>query len=252
MLRWMHSKLLANPLTRGPQRRLVRRLKDFVGCPDAYDDLGRICRKVRPAAVLDIGSHTGETVLKIMDEVLGTPVHAFEPTPRACGELRRRVGRLPNVHVHELALSDYTGKRPFFVNTGGQTNSLLDNAPSDHRPFEQLQQHLERIEVNTMTLDDWCEKFVPAGKLAVKADVQGAERLIIAGGQRTVAERVVAFYSEVTFLHLYEGQTTFAQLDAALREFGFVIYNIYPCSKDSTGRAAWTDVLWVRADVLPL
>jgi FkbM family methyltransferase len=227
-------------------------VKGLVGCPDAYDDLGRVCRKIRPAAVLDIGSHVGETVLKIVDEAPGTPVHAFEPTPRACRELRRRVGHLPNVQVHELALSDSTGKRPFFLNTGGQTNSLLDNAASDHGPFEQLQNHLERIEVETMTLDDWCEKFVPTGKLAVKADVQGAERLILAGGRRAMAERVVAFYSEVIFLHLYEGQTTFAQLDAALSELGLAIYDIYPCSKDPSGRAAWTDVLWVRPDVLPL
>jgi FkbM family methyltransferase len=248
----MHSKLVSNPLTRRPQRRLVRTLKHLVGCPDAYEDLGRVCRKVRPAAVLDVGSHTGETVIKILDEAPGTPVHAFEPTPGPAAELRRRVGRLAGVRVHELALADCTGKLAFFLNAGSQSNSLLDNATTEDRPFAQWQEHVGQIQVDAMKLDDWCEQFAASGKLVVKADVQGAERLLVAGGQRTLRERVAAFYSEVSLIPLYEGQTGFAQLDASLAEAGFVICEIYPCGKDPAGRAAWTDVLWVKPDVLPL
>jgi hypothetical protein len=51
----------------------------------------------------------------------------------------------------------------------------------------------------------------------------------------------------------YEGQATFDQVDDAMRQAGLVLFNIYPCGKDLTGRAVWTDALWVTPDgVLPL
>jgi hypothetical protein len=52
----------------------------------------------------------------------------------------------------------------------------------------------------------------------------------------------------VSLLPLYQGQTTFAELDPMLASD----LNIYPCGKDHLGRAAWTDALWVRHDILPL
>ena len=54
MLRWVHGQLVKFPLTRGPQRRLTRHLKQLLGCPDAYSDLANVCHKARPAAILGI------------------------------------------------------------------------------------------------------------------------------------------------------------------------------------------------------
>ena len=68
MLHWIHRRLVASPMTRRQQRRLLRRLKRAIRVPDAYDDLIRICRKVRPAAMLDIGSNVGETVLNLVED----------------------------------------------------------------------------------------------------------------------------------------------------------------------------------------
>ena len=134
------------------------------------------------------------------------------------------------------------------------TNSLLENASCDYRPFEEAQAHVGQIEVEALKLDDWAAKFVPEGKLVMKLDVQGAERLVIAGARNLLAAgRIIAFYSEVCLIPQYEGQATFDQVDDAMRQAGFVLFNIYPCGKDATGRAVWTDALWVRPDdVLPL
>ncbi len=254
MLRWIHGQLVKFPLTRGPQRRLARRLKQLLGCPDAYGDLVNVCRKARPAAVLDVGAFEGETVLKFLDELPGVPIHAFEPTPAPAAVLRRRMKPFSNVRVHQCALADKTGTLTFHLNAAAVTNSLLENASCDYRPFEEAQAHIGQLEVEALKLDDWAAKFVPEGKLVIKLDVQGAERLVIAGASNLLAAgRITAFYSEVCLIPQYEGQATFDQVDDAMRQAGFVLFNIYPCSKDPTGRAAWTDALWVRPDdVLPL
>ena len=254
MLRWIHGQLVKFPLTRGPQRRLARRLKQLLGCPDAYGDLVSICRKARPAAVLDIGAFYGETVLKFLDELPSMPIHAFEPTPAPAAALRQRMKTFSNVTVHQSALADKTGTLTFHLNAADVTNSLLENAFCEYRPFEEWQAHVGQIEVEALKLDDWAAKFVPEGKLVMKLDVQGAEGLVIAGARNLLAAgRIIAFYSEVCLIPQYEGQATFDQVDDVMRQAGLVLFNIYPCGKDATGRAVWTDALWVRPDdVLPL
>ena len=58
----------------------------------------------------------------------------------------------------------------FHLNVGDQTNSLLDNVTQS--AFGQVQVHLAEVQVQTMTLDDWAEKFEPQGMLLLKADIQ--------------------------------------------------------------------------------
>src|SRR6266480_777638 len=145
MLRWIHGQLVKFPLTRGPQRRLARRLKQLLGCPDAYGDLVNVCRKARPAAVLDVGAFEGETVLKFLDELPGVPIHAFEPTPAPAAVLRRRMKPFSNVSVHQCALADKTGTLTFHLNAAAVTNSLLENASCHYRPFEEAQAHRRQL-----------------------------------------------------------------------------------------------------------
>ena len=70
---------------------------------------------------------------------------------------------------------------------------MLDNvtqSPTDH-----VLEHLAEVQVQAITLDDWAEKFEPQGMLLLKADIQGAERLLVMGGKETFAQRVAAFYT---------------------------------------------------------
>jgi FkbM family methyltransferase len=249
MIRWLHGVLVQNQLTRRAQRRIIHRIKDLLGFSDPYYQLAQLYRAVKPAAVLDIGAHEGETVRKILDYNPSARIHAFEPTPKSAEALRSRVSALANVQVHQIALSDRTGTTRFFCNSGSQTNSLLDNASEVEEVAGDKQNHVAEIEVPTMTLDDWAAKYEPKGLLLVKADIQGAEKLLVAGGRKTFSERVAAFYSEVCLLPQYQNQTTFWELHQLLTtDFGLALVDIYPCGKDRQGRAAWTDALWVKPE----
>ena len=158
----------------------------------------------------------------------------------------------PNVQVHEIALGDTTGMVSFHLNVGEQTNSLLENLALGQSPYDPVQKHLSQVQVQAMTLDEWATKFEPNGMLLIKADVQGAERLLVAGGKKTFAQRVAAFYTEICILPQYENQTSLCELNQTMVELGFALFDIYPCTKDELGRAAFTDVMWVKPAALPL
>ena len=253
MLRLLHHILSRNRVTSRIQRHIVHRVKHLLNMPDGYYSMGQIYRKIKPAAILDIGAHHGYTVDKLLDYAPGAKIHAFEPTPDSAAVLRFRMNGRPNVQVHEIALGDTTGIVSFHLNVGEQTNSLLDNLAPRQSPYNPVQQPLSHVQVQAMTLDDWAAKFEPNGMLLIKADIQGAERLLVAGGKETFAQRVAAFYTEICILPQYENQTSLCELNQTMvEELGFALFDIYPCTKDELGRAAFTDVMWVKPAALPL
>lgn len=252
MLRLLHHILSRNRMTSRIQRHIVHRVKELLNMPDGYYSMGQIYRKIRPAAILDVGAHHGYTVDKLLDYAPEAKIHAFEPTPDSVAVLRRRMNGRPNIQVHEIALGDTTGIVSFHLNVGEQTNSLLDNLAFGQSPYDPVQQHVSQMQVQAMTLDDWAVKFEPNGMLLIKADVQGAERLLVAGGKKTFAQRVAAFYTEVCILPQYDHQTSLSELNQTMEELGFALFDIYPCTKDELGRAAFTDVMWIKPAALPL
>lgn len=254
----MYSRIVLRTTTAslmhyGPARRFLRRqsrrVKSTLGYPDAYGDLLAWMADTDPAAVLDIGAFEGDTVERIVDET-SVPVHAFEPTPDSYRRLSERFASHPQVTVHPLALARVSGGALLYLNANRQTNSLLDNVDNldtEHRSFARDLEHVGQVTVRTMALDDWVERFLPTGDLVVKADVQGAEADVIAGGQSVFRERVTAFYSEAQLVPMYAGQADFGAIHRTLtEELGFVLMNLYPCLHDEWGRATQTDALWVR------
>src|SRR5438477_9491215 len=208
---------------------------------------------MKTAATRASGAERGHTVEKVSEYVRGAKMHAIEPTPNSAAVLRRRMKGRPNVQVHEIALGDTTGIVSFHLNAGEQTNSLLENLAPGQSPYDPVQKHLSQVQVQAMTLDDWAAKFEPNGMLLIKADIQGAERLLVAGGKKTFAQRVAAFYTEICILPQYENQTSLCELNQTMvEELGFALFDIYPCTKDELGRAAFTDVMWVKPAALPL
>ena len=233
-------------------RRAGRARNRLLGKPDAWADLLGVCRRIRPGAVLDVGAHVGRMVERFADELTEIPIHAFEPTPVSAAALRQRAARFRNVTVHEMALTDRAGVLPFFLNRFDETNSLLDNAEGPESSQAGLAEHVGRIEVRAMTLDDWCAAEAPACDLVIKADMQGTEGRLIVGGCRTFKDRrVAAFYSEVLFAPMYHGQSSFCDLHETLTmQHGLALWQIYPLARDGTGRVSWGDALWLREDAL--
>src|SRR5437763_15000613 len=87
-------------------RHVVHRVKEVLNMPDGYYSMGRIHRKIKPAAILDIGANHGYTVDKLLDYAPGAKIHAYEPTPGSAAVLRGRMKGRPDVQVHEIALGE--------------------------------------------------------------------------------------------------------------------------------------------------
>lgn len=244
--RAVHDCLIRIPGWRRHQRRLSRYIKRVAGSPDAYGDLFAAARIDRPAAILDIGSYIGDTIMRFLDE-LDIPIYGFEPTRGSFLKLERRLGKNPQVRLFNSALSDRDGDETLFCNQNPQTNSLLDNDMGNTGSFPEDTRRVDTLQVKVQTLDAWASRHLPHGRLLIKADVQGAEGRLLDGGKATFRDRVTAFYSETQIRPMYKGQITFFELHERLtKEYGFYLHNVYPCLHDKHGKAVQLDALWVK------
>lgn len=89
---------------------------------------------------------------------------------------------------------------------------------------EKLAEPVEQVPLELRALDDVDE--VPPIDL-LKIDVQGAEHQIIASGRAKLA-RAMAIIVEVPFLNIYADAPRWCDLDAEIRDQGFVLHKLLP------------------------
>jgi FkbM family methyltransferase len=247
LLKRIHMSLLRFSVYRAYSRKKIRTIKTALGCPDAWGELIAMLRNHPKAMYLDVGAHTGATVQRISDEC-SNPIHAFEPTPSSYQLLSDRFAGNKAIKIWNLALSDKTDKMRFYLNANSQTNSILDNAEGNRQMFPGQTDHQEVVDVNVISLDDWLAgQADPDIQFVIKCDVQGAEKMVIEGGKRSLQKQCIAFYSEVQLVEMYKGQCFFREVDEMLsREAGLCLREVYPAIHAPDGRAIQADALWIN------
>jgi FkbM family methyltransferase len=123
--------------------------------------------------VFDCGANIG--LFSMLAAAKGAKVYAFEPVPAVVAHLSRAQEIFPAMEIVDRALSNSSGKVRISLSNGANTgNSFV--LPTGERS----------IEISTTTIDE----FVASRQLErvdfIKADIEGAERLMLAGASDTL------------------------------------------------------------------
>lgn len=193
------------------------------------DDLARLLRRPDPI-ILEIGAHDGSTTNRFLRLFEKATVYAFEPDPRASEKYRANVTN-PRASLFELAIADQDGTATFHMSGGRPAgweggDRGWDGSGSIHPPTGHLEVHPSisfdrQIEVSVKRLDSWAAEEGIGEVDFIWADVQGAERELIAGGLETL-RRTRYFYTEYSNRELYEGQITLGGILSLLPDFQVV------------------------------
>ncbi len=189
----------------------------------------------RAPLVIEIGANSGQDTLRILDFFTRADVLCFEPDPRAIKSWRATVTS-PRADLFPLAIGQECGETTFYQSQGlppGATEEDFPEgwdlsgsiiAPKNHTIIHPWSDFTSGIRVRVETLDSVATKFL-AGQREVRfpvgliwADVQGAERQLIAGARRTL-EATQYFYTEYSNDELYEGQPRLDELEKLLPNF---------------------------------
>jgi FkbM family methyltransferase len=126
--------------------------------------------------VFDIGAHVGYFTLLAASVLEGRgAVHAFEPHPEICEQLRRSARRntFGCLRINQVALADVDGEADLFIPTSaGWTNASLIQgfAPSTYP-----------VQVPLARFDTYCAQQGVLNVDLVKIDVEGAELRVLRG-----------------------------------------------------------------------
>ena len=133
-----------------------------------------------------------------------------------------------SARFYPYLLGDREGKAKLHITRRETMSSTLTPDRDFFAPFWDKPTHVEivkEIEAPMTCLDELMEreKIHPD---AIKIDVQGGEAAVLAGAAETIRQSVLLLEVECSFAARYEGQETFDQIVARLRQEGFGLLDV--------------------------
>jgi FkbM family methyltransferase len=217
-------------LVKGVLRRLGYRIQR-IGVGEAWDafEFQKILIEQAAPTIFDVGAHVGTMTHKYIQQFPLASVYCFEPFPESFHKLVETTKSFPNVRPYEIALSSSRGRALLNANLFPPTNSLLEtDARGSSYWGKGLIDTTSQIEVETTTIDSFCEEAGIVSIDILKLDVQGAEFAVLQGAAAMLAqERVSLVYTEVITAPTYREQHKLHEYLALLDSFGFELLDFF-------------------------
>ena len=131
----------------------------------------------------DIGANVGLISLAVSTKVPSNQIHAFEPIETTFGRMKGNFARNERaIHAWNIALSNFTGALEFgaIARDSGSASAAVDYLTN------RTDQAVVRVKCAAITFDQWWSELPEADKalarrVAMKIDVEGFEREVLAG-----------------------------------------------------------------------
>jgi len=206
-----HAESKANFMVRlGPQ---IRSLFDKQ-YRRAYRNLRHLPR-LEYRSVIDGGANRGSFTDAFLQLHRPERLVLVEAIPELAEKLSERYAGKPGISVVAAALSDRNGEAQFEINRSDASSSLLPIDPRNSEWFSRDLRVARTVSVPTMTLPALMEAQGLQTVDLLKLDLQGAERLVLSGGE-DVLDRVRVIYTEIFFEQLYAGAWLFREMNEFL------------------------------------
>lgn len=150
-----------------------------------YPKLQRFYRELnidfgKELLIIDVGANKGQSI-KFFQNVFDAPsIIAFEPLPAVQNKLTKLASS--NTIISDFAISQVEGKRIFYQSSLNETSSFI--RPSKNSEWQKiknlilglnLEQMYTEIQVNSISLDKFMERYANPQIGILKIDVEGAE-----------------------------------------------------------------------------
>jgi FkbM family methyltransferase len=178
----------------------------------------------------DVGAHRGETTLALLEAFPGTQIHSFEPLPESFAALRQATASTA-AHTVNAAVSDSSG--------------VLEIARGEATYRSGVHAAGERIEVPSLTVDEYADGQGIERLGLLKVDTEGHEEAVLRGARGRLQAGAIEFVvceCELT-PRLDEPHAQFAGLHGLLEPLGYRVVSFYTGGVDNLGWV-WGDVLY--------
>lgn len=197
--------------------------------------------------VVDIGGARGYTAFLFTKYLPNASVVIFEPIFENIAEINKLFPNKDRVKIIQKALGNESGEKNINKSSRITSSSLLDfesEIDSDYMKVALTDVDTEKIIVTR--LDDELNSNQKVG--IIKIDVQGYEMEVLKGAKETLS-RTSLVVVEVSNHHVYKGAPMYYDVDAILRENGFVLFDNCLTFKEK-GRLREWDAIYVNSKLI--
>ncbi|MGB3512534.1 MAG: FkbM family methyltransferase [Microcoleaceae cyanobacterium] len=201
---------------------------------------------VSPKGIIHVGAYEGKDI-KLYQALGISKVLFIEANPTVFERLKANIAEASvDVQAVNYAISDRDGEVKLYVNSMGQSSSIL---PMKHyRDIYPNIQETHQLTVESKTLDTLLQELElsPADFNILNLDIQGTELLALHGATNLL-KYIDAIYTKVNYEELYEGCALAEKVDDFLAEVGFgrvaVATPFHP---------SWGDAFYVKKQVITM
>lgn len=184
--------------------------------------------------VIDGGANRGAFTDALLQLHKPERLVLVEAIPELADALLAKYRGQSKISVISAALSDRDGEADFEINQSDASSSLLPIDARNSQWFGRNLSVLKTIRVRTITLPTlMAERGIQTVDL-LKLDLQGAERLLLTGGD-SLLNRISVIYSEVFFEPLYAGAWLFWEMNEFLADRAFKLCGLSNIVHSSDG-----------------
>jgi FkbM family methyltransferase len=169
------------------------------------------------AVCVDIGANVGYFTMLMAQAASGGNVHAFEPIELNAVLLRASIelNGFTNVRINQCAVGDTVGAVSLSQSSDSAYSSIHD---TQRKPLART------LTVSVTTLDAYLEREGVERVDVLKADVEGAEGLVVAGASRLLSDK--ARRPHLIMLELYDQNlqafgSSVSAVQAKMQSFGY-------------------------------
>jgi len=199
-------------------------------------ELLQLLDKKSSLIVFDIGACEAEDSIRYSNLFPKSNVYAFEPRTDNCAKAKELIKQYnkTNIILENIALSNQNGTAEFYLSEGipetwtnteawdfgNKSSSLL--APTDEiKKQTNWLNFKNKIEVQTLRLDEYISRKNISGIDFIHIDVQGAE-LMVFEGAGSFFNKIKLIWMEVEAVELYKNQPLKNDIEKFMTEHNFV------------------------------
>jgi FkbM family methyltransferase len=230
------------------RRTLFAGKKNLVSLDDPYATIAQLLRSHQVRGIIDAGASDGHISRRLLRFFPEADVYAFEPNPLYAEVLQCYAAKDHRFKPQFMAISDREGVVELQVTRSPGSTSLLTPGRRLRRmnPNGATVRSVEKIKA--VTIDEWARRNGNPAIQLMKFDIQEGELQAFRGAANVLQTSTLLVYTEISFNPLYDEGGIYSEIDLYLREYGFILYDIFKPKYDPKGPLMWGNAIFLRAD----